>query len=212
MTAMTNLSKRYYYAWKVTKAYRFLLEFSGFDEFVAKECDLYITEFSVGQVDELSRMCEASLRRLHKSRMSKRDTNTDEQQNELQNKQLKNDIQVQGMNNNEEESIDNVQIKPSIPLAPGMSVESLNSLNFEELEFINNNEIDRLWMQMVSMKNEANSNPGTNDELGNQGLELHLQTPGNTNPRTPFDSYDFNENSFDLLRDIHLDQIFDGNY
>ena len=54
------------------------------------------------------------------------------------------------MNNNEEESIDNVQIKPSIPLAPGMSVESLNSLNFEELEFINNNEIDRLWMQMVS--------------------------------------------------------------
>lgn len=144
--------------------------------------------------------------------MSKRDTNTDEQQNELQNKQLKNDIQVQGMNNNEEESIDNVQIKPSIPLAPGMSVESLNSLNFEELEFINNNEIDRLWMQMVSMKNEANSNPGTNDELGNQGLELHLQTPGNTNPRTPFDSYDFNENSFDLLRDIHLDQIFDGNY
>ena len=67
-------------------------------------------------------------------------------------------------------------------------------------------------MQMVSMKNEANSNPGTNDELGNQGLELHLQTPGNTNPRTPFDSYDFNENSFDLLRDIHLDQIFDGNY
>lgn len=212
MTAMTNLSKRYYFAWKVTKAYRFLLEFSGFDEFVAKECDLYITEFSVGQVDELSRMCEASLRRLHKSRMSKRDTNTDEQQNELQNKQLKNDIQVQGMNNNEEESIDNVQIKPSIPLAPGMSVESLNSLNFEELEFINNNEIDRLWMQMVSMKNEANSNPGTNDELGNQGLELHLQTPGNTNPRTPFDSYDFNENSFDLLRDIHLDQIFDGNY
>jgi hypothetical protein len=212
MTAMTNLSKRYYYAWKVTKAYRFLLEFSGFDEFVAKECDLYITEFSVGQVDELSRMCEATLRRLHKSRMSKRDTNTDEQQNELQNKQLKNDIQVQGMNNNEEESIDNVQIKPSIPLAPGMSVESLNSLNFEELEFINNNEIDRLWMQMVSMKNEANSNPGTNDELGNQGLELHLQTPGNTNPRTPFDSYDFNENSFDLLRDIHLDQIFDGNY
>ncbi|CAR65817.1 DEHA2E13244p [Debaryomyces hansenii CBS767] len=212
MTAMTNLSKRYYYAWKVTKAYRFLLEFSGFDEFVAKECDLYITEFSVGQVDELSRMCEASLRRLHKSRMSKRDTNTDEQQNESQNKQLKNDIQVQGMNNNEEESIDNVQIKPSIPLAPGMSVESLNSLNFEELEFINNNEIDRLWMQMVSMKNEANSNPGTNDELGNQGSELHSQTPGNTNPRTPFDSYDFNENSFDLLRDIHLDQIFDGNY
>ena len=31
------------------------------------------------------------------------------------------------------------------------------------------------WYQM---KNEANET-GTNDELGNQGLELHLQTPGN---------------------------------
>lgn len=213
MTAMTNLSKRYYYAWKVTKAYSFLLEFSGLDEFLAKECNLDITEFSVGQVDELSRMCEASLRRLHKSRMSKRDTNTDEHQNELQNKRLKSDIQVQGMNNNEEESIESMQIKLSLPLTPGMSVESLNSLNFEDMEFINNNEIDRLWMQMVSMKNEANSNAGTNDQLGNQGLELHPQTnPGNTNPRTTFSSYDFNENSFDLLRDIHIDQIFDGNY
>lgn len=211
MTAMTNLSKRYYYAWKVTKAYRFLLEFSGLDESLAKECNLDITEFSVGQVDELSRMCEASLRRVHKSRMSKRDTNINEQQNELQNNQFRNHIQVQ--DNNDGESIDNVKIKTPIPMTPGMSVESLNSLNFEDMEFINNNEIDRLWMQMVSMKNEANSNPGTNVDLGNQGQELHpLQSPGNTIPRTPFSSYDFNENSFDLLRDIHLEQIFDGNY
>lgn len=213
MIAMTNLSKRYYYAWKVTKAYRFLLEFSDLDEFLAKEYNQDIIEFSVDQVDELSRMCEESLKRLHKTRIAKKENNINEEKYELQNNQTGSDIPVKDMNNDERESVDNVQVNELNPLTPGMSVASLNSLNFEDMEFINNNEIDNLWMQMASMKNEANSNPENNNNLGNQGLELQpLQTPGSYNSRTPFSSNEFNENQFELLSDIHLDQIFDGNY
>jgi len=213
MIAMTSLSKRYYYAWKVTKAYRFLLEFSTLDEFLAKESNLDIIEFSIGQVDELSGMCEASLRRLHKARVSENQNKTSEESDEQKNSEHKNSrtgsqVPFRDMKNDESESVGNTQVEPSNPLTPGTSI---TSLNFEDMEFINNNEIDMLWMQMASMKNEANSNPEDNNNLGNQGLELHpLQTPGSYNSRTPFSSNEFNDNPFDILRDIHLDQIFDG--
>lgn len=210
MTAMTKLSKRYYHAWKVTKTYRFLF---GLDEFLAKEHDSDIIEFSVSEVDELSDMCEASLNRLPNSRMSIGETGLDEQQNELQQNQYKTNIQSPNLNN-DGDGIHNMQVKSSIPLTPGMAVGSLNSLNFEDMEFINNSEIDRLWMLMVSMKNDANTSPEINNDLGDQILDLHpLQTTGNSlNSRTPFSGNDLNENSLDLLRDRHLDQIFDGNY
>ncbi|ODV78812.1 uncharacterized protein CANTADRAFT_53839 [Suhomyces tanzawaensis NRRL Y-17324] len=177
MVAMSRLSQRYYYAWRVTKANTFLLKLiMGEDFYKTVEKDkISLIPMNVDQLDELILIGETTLRKycrkaniFHASISSKSQKSAG--RGSIKNSTVPSIHSPYGHN-----SIGLTSNYPS-------SVDSASNSEIEEFHFIENADIDRLWLQMANMKNDNNNGYDPEVHDGNLGSASMVQGLANILP------------------------------
>lgn len=201
IAAISRLSNRYYYAWKVKKTFRFFIGSCGIDEILQREDAVELPELNISEVKELSQMFETSLKKLHDIKLAHMAENCSTLKENTFLGSSTNDV-----------AYSNIQADATLPLTPGMSVNSVNPLSFEDMGLLNDNEIDQLWMNMEYMKND----PNTNSDGSTNGDNPYLhpsQTPGSFFKNgTPYSNVDFNDITLDVFKNTNLDHVLESNY
>lgn len=196
---MTKLSGRYYYAWRISKAHSFILPLMLLEKFYSGFEDnfkhLQFPNFRDDQINVLSSICESVVRQLkeHDFETKENDKQFIPQQRE----------KPYGPTSEFKPPYSRNNLYPTFDLSDNNSKNAFLSLNsaspasnssFELDDFIqkDTSEIDRLWLQMVSMKNndsylennsELNNGSFGNDQLISDQLLQQNQpfTPGALN-------------------------------
>lgn len=123
---LSQLSGRYYYAWRVSKAHRYIIDLIVKESFYADDEDLKgcagFPDFSDEQFSELLKMGELCLWK------------------------LKNVIEKEAALPQEEPAITPYPAYPESHLGSSVELDNFDHLHHQE--------IDRLWMQMVSMRDD----------------------------------------------------------
>lgn len=232
VSAMSRLSNRYYYAWKITKAHTFLLNLAGsedfhkfFDSQGGKKC----IGFSLEQVTELLSVSETSLNKISKLKFFHKIIQ-ENKPSEIFGKIASADeyrILVESPRVNEDMDIVNSAHSHSDSISSSVDFQEL-----EEFQTVENPDIDRLWYQMANLKNGTKANGNTyenykpnenvdpsneppivpsnpsqvfSNEYGSPQVKLTPQTPGSFYPdaiTTPMNQDFFNQFSFNPVFDI----------
>lgn len=182
VVAMSKLSQRYYYAWRVTKAHTFVLKNISDDEFYATQSPATLfLELSDEQLSELTSLVRTNIDK-NCPIMKNQNNTTICIEKEIH----EDEKEVECVSNKSSESAPNPVSLPS-PVVPQASsiptpdimkvssvVDNSNQLGqqFVEDEFdweidfnmMNSTEIDNLWLQMAQMKNDISP---TNSMYGN---------------------------------------------
>jgi hypothetical protein len=166
--AMSRLSQRYYYAWRVTKAQQFLLKIISGEEFY-KFCldqdEVKFLDLNFEQIDELTNISETALKKFGKTKIFPVVSDLLESINGE-------DLEFSHPSSRHRDvSTPPQQIPkpptPSFPKTPSVSTEMNRFPNgtlgsestgseYDDFQFIENPEIDLLWFQMANMKSDLN--------------------------------------------------------
>ncbi|KAK6456867.1 fungal-specific transcription factor [Scheffersomyces xylosifermentans] len=189
IAAMSRLSQRYYYAWRVTKAHSFLLKMViGEDFYKYTEESTYepFIDINSDQISELSIICETPLKKFSKTKIF----NASGEFNDFNDEDI-------GLAHSGDKfgdmTTDNPVAPPdefqagasrspiSVPTGGNpSSVESFNNSEFEDYQFLENVEIDKLWFQMAAMKHDSSSNGNSKTAGNNAGAATGAPGTGAT--------------------------------
>ena len=178
IAAMSRLSQRYYYAWRVTKAHTFLLKMIIGEEFY-KYCQddeqIIFLDLSNDQLNELTEICEVTLKKFGKTKIFHA---ASELFDDINNEDIEAPV-LDGANSRvsvsstPQAAFDGTNgSEPNAAHMAGVinvpsSVDSIGSADMDDFQFIENVEIDKLWYQMASIKNENNNNSNSNTNTNN---------------------------------------------
>ena len=213
LMAMSKLSRRYYYAWRVTKALSFILKYANREELYSNQINqVNFLDINDEQLTELTNMIGISLERNSKARkLSDGDIDipsTTAATEEVRSNCTLETVSTLGTNTNvftnptissstskhPQDVIDPISMKP-------INVDSLfDNFDWEkDLNIINNPEIDNLWLQMAQMKNDSSHSTINNNNNNNYNMPINNNTSnsafinlnnngnsiGSANPITP---------------------------
>lgn len=160
VAAVSKLSTRYYYAWKVTKANNYLLKKITTMEFYDKESKmsnkLMLPNYSIEEIQELGLMSEIALSKLGKTKVM-----GDEFCTTCTYKNFKSDISTTSSETNQTpntattmNSNTNNNNNNNISSTNSNSMTSISDTrkytNEFGLDFVNNEDIDKIWLQMIT--------------------------------------------------------------
>ncbi|EMG46044.1 Heme-responsive zinc finger transcription factor, putative [Candida maltosa Xu316] len=181
VSAVSKLSNRYYYAWKVTKANNYLLKvittMDFYDSHVKDSGKLMMPNYTIEQIQELGSMCESALSKLGKTKMV-----GDEFCSNVNYKNYKCNYMSATSSDSNQTPSDKEDIT---------RYTKDFSLDFD---LVNNEEIDKIWLQMLSMKNDQQQ-----QQQQQQQGPAPYNTPGVLN-NYGYDAMD--GASFDMLIDL----------
>ncbi|CAI5758845.1 unnamed protein product [Candida verbasci] len=206
IAAVSKLSARYYNAWKITKGHTFLLKtITSVDyykqTFNAGDQKIKLPNYSTEQLKDLVNMCEGALKKLGKSN-------------------LVGDEFCEQAKCPYNSSIPSTTDSNTTSGTDTSSDARLKTNDFG-LDFVNNQEVDKLWLQMLSMKNDQpqqinppNYNlqqPSSQNNNFSVGTPLNFEAPftpnfGLGNANTNFDVDD----NYDFFADLPFDQMFNS--
>lgn len=235
IAAVSKLSSRYFYAWKLTKSHSYFLkvvtsmDFYN-DELVKANPKVKLPDFSTAQIRDLVNLCEGTLRKLGKV--------------DMMGKEFCNDVNYNQYTNNDVSSTSSTS-KDTDNLSTPTSDTSIGEFTKEfGLDYLNSEEIDRIWLQMLSQNQQQQNqqiNYGTpQPNLQQQQQQQQQQQPvGTSGPYgqpqrgygmssvpnwqggAVFNPYDVpvtpgfvtnggldDINLFDFFNDLPLDQVF----
>ncbi|KAG7664111.1 MRR1 [[Candida] subhashii] len=249
VAAVSKLSNRYYYAWRITKSHTYLLKIVTNMDFYADEYKnhndkLNLSTYSVDQIEELVGMCEGALAKLGKQCLIGKSF-CKEAEYKLQKSSNSISTASSTFSNNDTpleiaSTVDTDSSSYDNNNNPNNANNDKNNDTFANefgLNFNNSEEIDKLWIQMLSMKHETtglSSAPGgpvappTPSSLSRR--QSYAPTPmtgsfrsqftGNNVAPTPakygtpglpdlFNGMDVDESvPFDMFGDLPFDQLF----
>ena len=204
IAAVSKLSTRYFYAWKLTKSHTFLLKVITTMDFYKHPAhlnsqNLRLPEFSTHQLSEMVEMCEVALRTLGKVSVQGHEfcdhVSCSLFKHQYSASSLSSAPESMGTSstlhgqNSASESGDY-----STP-ASNLSVDAKTFANEFGLDLVNSEEIDKIWLQMLSIKNDVKQQqppqvasqspfPSTSTNSGaNAGDDVTIQ------PGTPYNGH-----------------------
>lgn len=211
ISAISKISNRYYYAWRITKGQTFLLKIITSTQFYEENYHnasmLYSLRYKSEQVEELIKICEATLTKYRHSEFC-----------------------TYGFSKQADKQLFQCNYSP----AESVRSEGLNASTSSSnpADRLNNSEVDKLWLQVLSMKHDqllaANypdapvdaKTPGGPATAGPNENYVELPRPsvvGNFDINTPGGAptnldqlgYDIEmANKFDMFSDMPFDQMF----
>lgn len=141
---LTRLSQRYYYAWRICKAQKFITSLLN-EEFYAKYSPRYNVEgYNTEMISELEHILQSSLERVREHK-------------KLQKQERKQNKSKAKMNNH----VNQPQLRQvPVPLRPARmgSAGSTSSSEDDPTEYKTNTDIDSMWILMINMKNQEGNN------------------------------------------------------
>ncbi|KAI5967828.1 uncharacterized protein KGF55_000060 [Candida pseudojiufengensis] len=186
LTAVSILSNRYYFAWEVTRSQNYYLKLVTSQEFYKKN-DSKGLEFSdsiIEHMSELSDVAEIGLDELQE-KVDKYCREVDipslfrktEMPNTYQYNKANESSSSKPMHNSYSGSITTTTSPSSngIPTPGSVASNGLYFTGFDDLTFDNSQEIDSIWLQMLSFKNEK-ENKGYSSSQGSQQTNQQQQT------------------------------------
>ncbi|KAK6465702.1 fungal transcriptional regulatory protein [Scheffersomyces coipomensis] len=155
IAAVSKISNRYYYAWRITKGHTYLLKtvtsMQFYDDNYAKAGNLCVPLFTLEQMEEMIDICERMLLKLGKVKSN-----------------------AHKFCDTFNPSPGDSSVKSDSPSTRYNSTSiSTNGTNYKEkqnnisMENVDNAEIDKLWFQMLAMKYDVNKNYDENMTLQN---------------------------------------------
>lgn len=195
ISAINKISNRYYYAWRITKGQTYLLKTITSTQFYeanySKAAALYSVRYSAAQLDDLIQIIEGTL-----SQFS-----------------CQSEFCTYGFSK---------QVDKSLSKLNGRLPDTLSSdgLVSNPADGITNSEIDKLWLQVLSMKHEnpmgatMSDAPIAQTPMSEPPIKFPKKLPWGDNP-TP-KGFDVNRfgfdmetaSKFDIVSDLPFDQLF----
>ncbi|KAK6200034.1 uncharacterized protein RJT21DRAFT_120932 [Scheffersomyces amazonensis] len=209
IAALSRLSQRYYYAWRVTKAHSYLLKLIvGEELYIHSQKDsITFLDLSYDQLHELVYILESSVKKFGKSKIYHGSTELIDEYNEeielshpsarFRDVPGKDHTTGVGNTNGRDSTSSNRSSyqQSSTPLSTHgvasvhsipSSVDSVNNSELDDIQFLENAEIDKMWFQMASMKynNNTNGNSNSNNNNNNTNINNNNNINGNGNANT----------------------------
>lgn len=191
---ISRLSSRYYYSWRISKAHSFLMETVLTDEFYEKtsgSSQSLLIHFTTPMLDELIKIFEKSLNTINRKHHRKRHHSETNVANS-----------VPPYNEEARNSTDSASIYSDSS--------SMNDFNTNDV--LVNDQIDSLWLNMMSLKNGI-SGPGKSqpDLAPVSGVGEINNYPNYNNfgfDGSNFGNDGYNSGSYDLFDALPLDELF----
>lgn len=163
ISAISKISNRYYYAWRITKGHTLLLQAITSTQFYrlnAVKTASLVLEFTVDQIEGLDEICEIALDKLGNTSVC----------NSLFCTQLEQEVTGTMSNNIDYPKVSSKMATKYPERTPVPFTPEVNSIE-KDLGFdnIDNKEVDKLWLRMLSVKDEnvsLFSNSQFDDGLG----------------------------------------------
>lgn len=195
IAASSKICTRYYYAWRITKAQKFLLKTVTEEKFYIDNYDKatkLISHLSNDQLDNLIEICQSPLNQIENQRPSL--SHCDKSKDSDRRSSKKKDHKKEALMPEESQTL------PfsfnSFPSTKPYEVPA----SFEDVNSASSSDIDKLWIHMVAMKND-NYDIGSGDNMN------HILS--NSSEREE-DRFLQNLNThFDLLNGLPLNEIFE---
>ncbi|CUM63890.1 uncharacterized protein PRCAT00001478001 [Priceomyces carsonii] len=190
IAASSKISNRYYYAWRITKAQRFLHQEISDENFYLDNYDkgnaLYFNKLTISQVNELIEICENPIKDILKQRMSVLETEGFESKNA------------------DRAAVGSLDFQDGIHL-PYFSFESYPTKDIYDSNSVfdfsgqDNTNVDNLWVQTIAKKNGIS----INDSSANEVALNEYSTESNNN------IFELSmASSYDILGELPLTEIF----
>ncbi|KAK6459561.1 fungal transcriptional regulatory protein [Scheffersomyces xylosifermentans] len=157
VAAISKISNRYYYAWRITKGHTYLLKnittMEFYDENYENASNLCTPYYTLDQIEELITICETSL-----TKLGKVDLMGNEFCNEARTTPQDTNLSSNSTNNLKTGSV--AKTKDGISASGTTPAAGEGKPNEISLDFVDSKEIDNLWFQMLAMKhdNQLNDN------------------------------------------------------
>lgn len=216
---LSRLSNRYYYAWRIGKAHTHVIEMLTSEKFYKSPISVSkgFLNVSMDQINELINIMDSTLRRIKESLEV-----SEGKEPEHETKVATPNIGENGRNLIFANALPGISESPRLAGTPSypnvfnipLSTETDSSFEFDE-GYQNNSEIDKLWLQMVSMKNEENQ---SNSEFNGSDSNFYVDSIAESAPSVQEDnsgiigmdslSNDSSDFPADLLTMFSMDQIF----
>ena len=213
ISAISKISNRYYYAWRITKGQTFMLKTVTSTQFYESNYHaaylLYSTRFSCQQIDELICICETTLSKLRHTEFRTYGFSKEVNDQLVKCQQYSCDPVRNASNSSESTSVS------------GHSASTDSISTDDPTNLVTNTEVDKLWLQLLSMKHDqlfnedyreapevmvTNGN-GTTNKPNSQNHEASAGA-ATTNDFARF-GYDMEmENRYDCFSDLPFDQVF----
>lgn len=199
IAASSKICTRYYYAWRITKAQKFLLKTVTEEKFYIDNYEMAAKlrshSFSNEQLDNLIEICQSPLNQIAKQTLSLNTSYKKEENNIIANKESKEKIYLDMAPLNSERN----QILPfAFNSFPSTNPYELPT-SFDNTDTPASSDIDKLWIRMAAMKNDNFYDMCSND------MDHDLS---NINEREEGGFLQNLNTHFDLLNDLPLYEIF----
>lgn len=232
--AISKISNRYYYAWRITKGHTFLLKTVTSVKFYQENYealnDLKIPLLTSKQLEELISICEKTLKKFGKADLASSEFfslfPSEDPRKANPEKYPEAPAPLPEMyppmsypTNASSTTGELLGTSDTPVLSIDVDFSKSNIDNMFGFDNVNNEEIDRLWLNIITMKQDSKFDIGTND------FDFHRNSPAN--PPTPlftqtgYPSYapdqspgpgrPFNAeltSKFDIFSDVPFDQVF----
>lgn len=219
IAVISKLSNRYYYAWRISKGHSYLLNVITRQEFYEENYEtsegLCSPLYTSKQLDELNNICETTLNILGKAESSIVSpgmvANLKDNQKSGSYSATSDKMPTFSPSNS------NGFTSASMPKTPLVNINGNNSTDMFNLDFVNDSEIDKLWLELLTTKQDVNTDlVDIEDSLvhnNNSNDAGDPSVPGYGSPRgdsmTPkvLDSIP-ETTDFDIFNHLPFDQIF----
>lgn len=220
IAVISKLSNRYYYAWRISKGHSYLLKVITRQEFYEENYEtaggLCSPLYTSKQLDELNNICETTLNTLGKAE------STIVSPGMVAN--LKDSRKADSYSANTSDTVptfspsnSNGYSSTSMPKTPLVNINGNNSIDMFNLDFVDDSQIDKLWLEMLTTRQDADTNLiDIEDSLflnNNSNDTGNPSDPGYGSPRgdsmTPRGLDSIPETTdFDIFNHLPFEQIF----
>lgn len=216
---LSRLSNRYYYAWRICKAHAHVIELLTSEKFYRSPTSVSkgFLNVSMDQMNELIKIMDSTLRRIKES-LEVSEGKVPEPETRVASPNIGENGRNLIFANVLLESSESPRFvgTPSYPNVFNIPLSTETDSSFEfDGGYQNNSEIDKLWLQMVSMKNEGNQ---SNSEFNGSDSNFYVGPIAESAPSVEEDNGGItgmaslgNESSdfpADLLTMFSIDQLF----
>lgn len=197
ISAISKISNRYYYAWRITKSQIFLLKTitnpSFYEDNALQASPLLTLDFTESQIEEMIQICEMTLQKFRHS-----------------------EFVTFGFSKEADNQLNSCQFSDA-------DRSEVSSTSSNPSEKVINTEVDKLWLQVLAMKHEKLLGGNFAGELDNNSPNVLSNVPDGVaaNPAST-QTYDVNSpanfnrlgyelevaNKFDLFSDLPFEQMF----
>lgn len=191
IAALSRLSNKYYYSWRITKAHTFFLKLTTVEEFYKfwlQKGVMTNIDFNLEQISELLLICETSYNKISKGKLFSKILEEDFEVVDLSKVDMSDDFRTII---NSPKINDDIDV-PVVTHSHGTG-DSISSIDSSEIQVLENAEVDRLWYQMATMKNDMNTKGAKFDIFNNVNTNSMGGTTVQSEPNPNIHNGNFNQ-------------------